>query len=230
MAATKYNIFVRYMNNNKTIVEQTQVDWMSYMEHAELEEFYQRNGSAYNSLINQLSNGTKKKEMFTVEELEIYTKVRRYLEFNEKLVKGTAVMETIKIEPYDFLYSTSPAGHRALKEAKSSRDNENQKILSDEAKASNPKFEMIFMYDGLGQFRDTVGFLNPPPDSDVYKMKSYVYFDNMKRVQQNPWFLYTQYASLKAAMLKAGELVNIMGPESVLIGKEVALDQYIDIV
>ena len=36
MAATKYNIYVRYMNNNRVITGQTDTDWMSNFEFNEL--------------------------------------------------------------------------------------------------------------------------------------------------------------------------------------------------
>ena len=77
MAATKYNIYVRYMNNNKVITEQTSTDWMSYREETEYKEYYEAHEAEYKKLVAALNNGTRKTETFTIDELTIYTKCAR---------------------------------------------------------------------------------------------------------------------------------------------------------
>jgi hypothetical protein len=52
----------------------------------------------------------------------------------------------------------------------------------------------------------------------------------MKRVNIKPWFFHSTYHSLRAAMSKAETLVDLFGKENILVGKEVDLTQYIDIV
>ena len=55
-------------------------------------------------------------------------------------------------------------------------------------------------------------------------------YERMKRIKENPWFLYSTHASLTSAMEKAQNLVDLIGKNNVMIGKVVPLDQYIDIV
>ena len=100
-------------------------------------------------------------------------------------------------------------------------------LLSVESQFSNPKFDMLFVYDGftsrIGPNKD-----NPPPsDSSTAPI---LYYENMKRIDtDNIWFLYATCASLNAVMKKADELIQIEGMENVIIGKVVALDEFIDI-
>lgn len=241
MAATKYNIYVRYMNNNRVITGQTDTDWMSDLEFDELSTFYTKNKKIYEELMQALSNGSKKKENFIAEELDIYTKCRRFLEFNENFNKGAGVKENVHIEPFDEMYidpniqdtTDNPARSRmlrAMKNAKLDRDAVNQQIITNESRPSNPKYDMIFMYQGLGKEEADRPVYNENPTNSNAQITPYVYYDDMKRVTLSPWFFYSQYGSLKAAMAKAAELANIMGTDGVLIGKDVALDQYIEIV
>jgi hypothetical protein len=81
---------------------------------------------------------------------------------------------------------------------------------------TNPKYDMVFMYDGLEKVEE----------DNI----NYLYFDKMKRVKLDPWFLFSSHASLESAMIKARSLVNTLGKEAVKIGKVVPLDQYIEIV
>ena len=241
MAATKYNIYVRYMNNNRVITGQTDSDWMSNYEYNELTEFYNKNKTIYSSLVAVLENGTKKKENFTAEELSIYSKCKRLLEFQANYNKGAGVLENVHIEPYDEMYvdpnikdtPNDPARSkriRQMKNEKLARDAANQRIITEETKPTNPKYEMIFMYEGLGKEEADKNVYNENPANTNAQITPYVYYDNMKRVEISPWFFYAQYGSLNAAMNKAAELVNIMGTDGVMVGKDVALEQFIEIV
>lgn len=241
MAATNYNVFVKYMNNNKTISEQTEIGWMSYYENYELSKFYEEHKKEYETIKAQLANGTKKKENFNTRELEIYTKCKKYLDFEDAVSKGNAVKETVFIEPFDEMYvdpqisDSYPSFQRSkmirsMKEAKIKRDTANQNLIVEQTRFTNPKFNMIFMYDGIGKCTADKNVYNPNLSNQNPQVIPYVYYDNMKRVECNPWFFYEQFGSLQAAMTRASELVNIFGKGNVLIGKEVALDQYIDIV
>lgn len=83
---------------------------------------------------------------------------------------------------------------------------------------NNPKYDMIFVWDGLGYFTH---------ETDT---ESQLYFDKTKRIKIKPWFFHSTYHSLKSAMTKAEQLIDLFGKDHIMIGKEVPLDQYIDIV
>lgn len=57
-----------------------------------------------------------------------------------------------------------------------------------------------------------------------------IVYERMERLKMDPWFLITTCSSLKAAMTKAEQLVDLYGKDAVKIGKVVPLDQYIEIV
>jgi len=118
----------------------------------------------------------------------------------------------------------------------------------------NPKYDMIFVWDGLGfytsdtpsvktvsgkteyQYDDNYNDPDDDDDGKTYRIpkdpetNNQLYYDKMKRVSFQPWFFHSKYHSLNAVITKASQLVDLYGKEHVLIGKEVALDQYIDIV
>lgn len=56
-----------------------------------------------------------------------------------------------------------------------------------------------------------------------------VYYEKFKRFEFSPWFVYSNCGSLKQAMIKAEELVNIVGIDNLIIGKVVDLTQYIEL-
>lgn len=241
MAATKYNIFIKYINGTRVVTKQTDIQWMSYYESYELSVFDKENGKEYESIIKRIADGEIKLENLSVKELEIYTKCKKYRDYEEAVDKGLAVRENAHIEPFDEMYVDPQVQNvyptferskriRAMKDAKTKRDTELQKLMVDEAKPTNPKLNMIFMYEGVGRCEAALNVYNPNQMNQDPQIIPYALYDNMKRVNYNPWFFYAQYASLKAAMNKAAELVNILGTEGVLIGKCVELDQYIDIV
>lgn len=105
---------------------------------------------------------------------------------------------------------------------------ENTKIYEDIVVSSydinNPKYDMIFTWDSLGHVTQKT---EKEKDGEVVNN---LYFDEMKRINFQPWFFHSRYHSLRAAMEKAKELINIFGADNIIIGKNVALDQYIDIV
>lgn len=103
-----------------------------------------------------------------------------------------------------------------------------EKYILDSTKVTNPKYDMLFVYDGIGyyHYKEQKG---ANKDGD-YASKTELYFDKMKKVDIKPWFFHSTYHSLRAATLKAESLVDLFGKENILIGKEVDLTQYIDIV
>lgn len=55
-------------------------------------------------------------------------------------------------------------------------------------------------------------------------------YEGMERLQVQPWFLITTCNSLKSAMTKVQQLIDIYGKDAVKLGKVVPLEQYIEIV
>ena len=89
---------------------------------------------------------------------------------------------------------------------------------------------MVFIYDGIAYGESRTGNADYNAPNNDKKQIPYVYYDKMKRIKVDPWFLFSTHASLNSAMAKARELVNILGKDAVKIGKVVPLDQYIEIV
>lgn len=104
-----------------------------------------------------------------------------------------------------------------------SEDSKLYELIVEQTRATNEKYDMIFLYDGIGTIRGEKG----PED---YDNEPIVLYDKMKRIKSDPWFLYSTHASLNSAMTKARELANILGVDGIKIGKVVPLEQYIEIV
>lgn len=115
-------------------------------------------------------------------------------------------------------------------------------IIVDEVVNSNPKYDMIFLYDGLATCEgapaiNTTRYIYKPGQNQQNEAEPLqvnspiVFYEKMKRFEgPAPWFLYATASSLTAIMKKAEELVNIMGKNNVIIGKVVDIEEYIDIV
>ena len=133
-------------------------------------------------------------------------------------------IENCWIRPEDGLYEDEDGWKRR---AAGQLDNRLYELMTDETNAQNPKYDMIFVYDGITSA--TGSQKRNPPENDR-STPPIVYYERMRRIDMTPWFLYATCASLNVAMTKAGELVNLIGKDNVLIGKVVSLDQYIEIV
>lgn len=66
------------------------------------------------------------------------------------------------------------------------------------------------------------------PDSD--KEICTVVYEGMERLQVQPWFLVATCNSLRAAITKVEQLIDIYGKDAVKLGKVVPLEQYIELV
>ena len=249
MAATQYQIFYRYFNPsvNKPITNQTEYVLIGKEEFKELKEFYTIHREEYEELDRSLRGVSgaelRRLQEFNANEQNIYNKCTQYLSYINAKNNDVACEETIIVEPMDSLYQDD--ANQTKRKAKMARDLKFFDILSAEAYTENPKFDMIFCYDGIGREdasfmsinNDTVTFVpsingsydyNPDPDKEY--TAPYVYYDKMKRLNISPWFLHSTHGSLLSAMEKAKELVNIVGKDCVKIGKVVNLDKYIEIV
>ena len=244
--ATQYQIFCRYLNEtvNRTLTNQTKSEWISASEFKTLKEYYNINKDAYDKLCDDLRHGIKRKSQFTVEELNIYNSCLKYTTLLDAQSKNRLAVEYAMIRPVDSLTDDKDGNFKKLDSALNQQLNE---LIVDQSHPNNPKYDMVFMYDGIAKTNEQpltpTNLLNPgpiimneSPVADVHPPKDdkkeipYLYYDNMKRIKLDPWFLYSTHASLNSAMTKAKELVNILGKDAVKIGKVVPLDQYIEIV
>lgn len=91
-------------------------------------------------------------------------------------------------------------------------------LITEASTVMNPKYDMIFIWEGLGYYKDEEVEINQ------------IYFDKMKRVYFRPWFFHSTSSSLKYSLEKVEELIDLFGKENVMLVKEVPLDQYVDIV
>lgn len=231
MAVTQYQIFCRYLNEtvNCTLSNKTNVEWISAEELADLEKFAKNEEQVkqYEDITKRILEGEIRPNQLSIQESNIYYTGKKYDEVKTKLENGKMVQEHCIVEPADSLSNDT---NNNLKKAQAQRDLELYETVIEESRATNPKYDMVFMYDGIGYAESRTGAAdyNPPQNDD--KQVPYVYYERMKRVKLDPWFLFSTHASLNSAMTKAKELVNILGKDAVKIGKVVPLEQYIEIV
>lgn len=245
---------------NKPLTNTTQTEWVSALDWADMQEFYSSHQSEYNQINAAILNGTKRLSDLTSHEVLVYEKCAEYMRIKNKIIQddGSIVLENLFIRGYDDNYfgRDQSAGRRRIQRKKelnaiAARMTE---ITTEGVVPQNDKYDMLFMYTGVGSVtfpgwhigaetaypayfpwesrNDTVAldqntdYGSTPQDHFTPE----VFMEHMKRVQLDPWFFHSQHASLKSAMNKATELVNLLGKDAVKIGKVVALDQYIDIV
>lgn len=227
MAVTQYQIFCRYLNEtiNHTLTNKTTVSWVSAEELNALTKFYEKNKTEYETIKQKLIAGDIKVSQMTVQQQNIYTKGQQYEQTQDAIDKGKMVVELCILEPADSLDSDTTGSKR---KQQLTRDLELYQHIIDETIATNPKYDMVFMYDGIAYAEADKADYNPPTGHNA--QIPYVYYERMKRIKVDPWFLFSTHASLNAAMAKAKELINILGKDAVKIGKVVPLDQYIEIV
>ena len=226
MAATQYQIFCRYLNENinRALTNQTATEWINAEEYETLKSSYTTNKTIYETMKTDIATGKIKANALPLIQFNIYTQCKRYEKIQEQIAEKKAVVEQAYIRPMDgFINDTNGA----FKKAAALLDQENYQIIIDETKASNPKYDMVFMYDGIGNITGE-GMVNPPTNNS--QSKPYLHYERMKRIKLDPWFLYSSHGSLRSAMSRANQLINIMGRDAVKIGKVVSLDQYIEIV
>lgn len=229
MAVTQYQIFCRYLNEavNRPLTNNQDIGWIGAEELSKLEESHRENQATYNNIKNRILSGEIKENQLSLQELVIYENGKKYESIMDRVEKNQIVLEHCILEPSDSLYDDT---NFSKKKAQMQRDLDLYEYVIEENAATNPKFDMVFVYDGVayGESRTGKSDYNPAPDDD--KQIPYVYYDRMKRIQFDPWFLFSSHASLNSAMIKAKELVNILGKENVKIGKVVPLEQYVEIV
>lgn len=255
MATTQYQIFIRYLNEtvNKPLTNMSEVEWVSALDWIDMQEYYALYKSEFNTINAAILNGTKKLSDLSTHEIQVYEKCGRYTELKKhvELDDGMVVLENIFIRGYDGGYHPGQGTLGACKNQLGKITNKMTDVTTEGVLPDNPKYDMLFMYTGVGTAsfpgwhlgqeqnypkyypweskNDTV-MIHMPQEYNGDLFVPEVYMERMKRTSLDPWFFHSQHASLKSAMTKAEELVNILGKNGVKIGKVVALDQYIDIV
>lgn len=226
MAATQYQIFCRYLNENinRALTNRTSIEWVDAKEYEAIKSTYTTNKSEYETMKTGVKAGTLKEKTLTLAQSNIYVPCKRYEYIQKQVSEGKAVIEYVYIRPADAFTGDTNGTKR---KAAALLDQEKYQIIIDQNQAGNPKYDMVFMYDGIEAITGE-GTLNPPPNNTT--SKPYLHYERMKRIKLDPWFLYSSHGSLRSAMTRANQLVNIMGKDAVKIGKVVSLDQYIEIV
>lgn len=237
MAVTRYEVFCRYFNDkvNRCATNQTEVEWVGREKWLDLSAFYAANRTAYQQLCNDLTRPTnaRRRKDFSITEENIYSQCELYEKYMKLQADDMLSKEICQIQPLIHVNRQTPQESTAARQYKSNRDLENWGIIIDEMNINNPKYDMIFMYDGIFRYDD-----DPNCDSRYHEtdaegckhQKPYIYADRFKRIPFDIWFLNSVHASLASAMTKANTLVNVVGKDSIKIGKVVPLDKYIDIV
>lgn len=245
---TTYDLFMHYYNDHigQCVTNQTECEW--YPAETKISE--------YNPMYQPMTEkDIKYPDGATDEQKKAIRQSNRigndYVTYNQmdqyKLQHDQETLEIIYISP-DSESNTNQYGEKVDLDLNTSKYEE---LVVNSSHITNPKYDMIFTWDGLGYFNGpketnpehkvTVGVKtnnkgeiekdekgNPIPVTD--NVQDLLYYDKMKRIKFRPWFFHSKYHSLRAVMDKANELVDIFGKNNILIGKEVPLEQYIEIV
>lgn len=110
---------------------------------------------------------------------------------------------------------------------------EQQQELSDAVDVSNPKYNMMFAYDGTKKYAHQKIDGTPCtvcPRDRMRHRDPYCVKDSYKRINGSPWLVNSTFGSLDAAIEKAKKLIAMIGKENVKLIKVVAFDQFIKIV
>ena len=207
MAATQYQIFCKYFNENvnKIVSNESPKEWISAEEWYKCKTAYnvtdssQTNvlltsqksintdiakGSPYRVLYDALLNKMEADDpttgrrltydLLSSEEKIVYDLCSRYEEIIKMISTDDCVIEYAMIRPLDHLsysYSTEDENfdkegtERELKRAAKSIDSDLYNVVFDQNRNDNPKYDMIFTYNGMTQTSEQF---------DLYKYKTTV--------------------------------------------------------
>lgn len=249
MSATQYQIFCRYYHSrvNRVVTNETDIKWIQ----AETPKTdggphsHTTVGAQYNLQPNKLYSkpGVENMWIRQGDEMQIYLRQGRFNSSDQTALNNL-------LRSYNTAVQTMAKRNAQI-------DNAMTQCINTESLMDNPKYDMMFIYDGVEscigpeadhaemspastaaggtgaeRIQEFVGGQDPPaaPSFVSKHTQAEVYYEKMKRIETTaPWFLYATCASLIAAMAKAEEIVKIMGAENVIIGKIVNLGEYIDI-
>lgn len=239
MAATQYQIFCRYYHStvNRAVLNETEYHWVPSDKVREgvpelgvpkrdpncYGPVNNPNGSNTNPAGSHINTATK-----TCEE-NLWIRCEDWLQ-------NTGDTRTYSGSPV----SANEKNRRNLTKLARKLDSDLSTIAISEASIGNPKFDMVFVYEGIegvqGKEPQNMDYYGGTSASSVPLAISadatptLVYYEKMARFIMSPWFVYATGSSLKWALTKAEDLVKIIGVENVIIGKVVDLAQYIEIV
>lgn len=239
---TTYDLFMHYYNDHigQCVTNRTTCEW--YQAETKISE--------YNPMYQPMTEkDIEYPDRATDKQKEVIRRSNRigsdYLTYNQmdqyKLQHDQETLEIIYISPDS---ETEPNQYNEKVDL-NLNTSKYEELVVNSSHITNPKYDMIFTWDGLGYFngpKETnpdhqiiVGVQkNNDQEGDTVLVKDNVqdllYYDKMKRIKFRPWFFHSKYHSLKAIMDKANELVDIFGKDNILIGKEVPLEQYIEVV
>ncbi len=218
MSATKYQIFCRYFqaSSKRAVTNETTVEWV---------QAEQTHGHTD-------TNSQQPATTMDTKSIEGYENM--YIRHEDRSCVAFKIGPAYVDDERDTKKRAADNKRRCQKV-----DTQLSSIVSKESRSSNPKYDMMFVYDGIAEClsADPVkslkygnGGKSPIEDPTDNHSAAHIYYERMKRIDgPAPWFEYATCASLTVAMRKAEELVNIMGKENVIIGKVVNLKEYIDI-
>ena len=207
MAATQYQIFCKYFNENvnKIVSNESPKEWISAEEWYQCKIAYNVTDSSqanvlltsqksintglakdtpyrvlYDALLNKMeaddhTTGIRLTyELLSSEEKIVYDLCSRYEEIIKMIGTDDCVIEYAMIRPLDHLsysYSTQDKNfdkqgtERNLKRAAKSIDSDLYNVVFDQNRNDNPKYDMIFTYNGMTQTSEQF---------DLYKYKTTV--------------------------------------------------------
>ena len=207
MAATQYQIFCKYFNENvnKIVSNESSKEWISAEEWYQCKTAYNvTNASQTNALLisqdsinTSITKGSPYRilydallakmdtddpitgrrltyDLLSNEEKIVYDLCSRYEEIIKMIGNNDCVIEYAMIRPLDHLsysYSTDDRNfdkqgtERELKRAAKSIDSDLYNVIFDQNRNDNPKYDMIFTYNGMTQTSEQF---------DLYKYKTTV--------------------------------------------------------
>lgn len=86
-----------------------------------------------------------------------------------------------------------------------------------EQQASNPKYDMVFLFDGVEEINSLIA-----ETSGV--LTSHIIVEKYARAKGECWFSSSSHASLQSAMKSAEPLIRSLGKENVKVVKNVPMD------
>ena len=212
---TTYTIFMHYYNDkiSKPVTNATECNWYPGLTQPE----------SYKIKYQMTQDGKFATDPTTGEKI-IIPYDHEYLQLSDmdqnRLAKDQEALEHIYIY-YDTSKTVPSSGGTDTNDASDNSSINTAKyeeLIVNSSRIDNPKYDMIFVWDGLGYY------------IEEHKRSNQLYFDKMKRIKFRPWFFHSTYHSLRAALTKANDLVDLFGKDHIIIGKEVDLAQFIDIV
>lgn len=125
---------------------------------------------------------------------------------------------------FEFAADTHPFSHDGDIKAEEQKD----KLLTSGNNAANPKMNMFFAYCGTKKIYQYSDYFDKRQESKNWQ-NAYCVFDVYQRIKLSPWMVNATYGSLEAALVRAKNLIGMIGIENVKLIKLVEFDQFVRI-